>query len=164
MNTQTFLNTLTEHPNKNLLFEYAPTKFVGANYHITEVKHLNIESIDCGARTDHWKETIIQLWESPKELGKRDFMKVGKAMEIFDRVGAKKPFNSSATLKVEYGNSNFHTTQQFIESIVVDRDDLIVKLTLDETKCKANDLCGVDGKQKEDLEASTCCAPAAGCC
>ncbi len=78
MNTQTSLNTLNEHKNKDLLFQYAPNLMVGANYHITEVKHITVDSVDCGAQTDAWKETIVQLWESPNEIGKRDFMKEQK--------------------------------------------------------------------------------------
>ena len=63
MTTQEFFNTLKEHPGKSLLFQYTPGQLVGANYHITEVKHITVDSVDCGAREDSWKETIIQLWE-----------------------------------------------------------------------------------------------------
>ena len=162
MNTKTFLDTLINHQEKNLLFEYAPNKIVGANYHITEVKHLTIDSVDCGAGTDNWKETIVQLWESPKEIGKRDFMKVGKALQIFDRVGTMKPYNFEAKLKIEYGNATFHATQQFVENIVVEGENLIVKLTLDQVKCKANDKCGLPEKKLDVVEA--CCTPTSGCC
>jgi hypothetical protein len=62
MNTQSFLNTLEKHKNKELLFQYTPNLLVGTNYHITEVKHVTIDSVDCGAQTDSWKETIVQLW------------------------------------------------------------------------------------------------------
>ena len=77
--------------DKSLLFEYTPGLFVGANYHITEVKHISIDSVDCGARTDAWKETIIQLWESPNELDKKEFMSVYKALAILNKVGKMKP-------------------------------------------------------------------------
>ena len=80
MKTKELLSVLEKNQGKALLFEYAPNLLVGANYHITEVKHMKIDSVDCGGRTDGWSETIIQLWESPKELGKRDFMKVDKAL------------------------------------------------------------------------------------
>lgn len=162
MNTQTFLNTLKEHQEKNLLFEYSTNKLVGANYHITEVKHITIDSVDCGAQTDAWKETIVQLWESPKELGKRDFMKVGKALQIFDTVGNMKPYVLDAELKIEYGNTSFHATQQFIGDIEIQENDLIVKLSLDQVRCKANDKCGIPEKKLETIMAS--CEPTSGCC
>ncbi len=72
MKTNELFDLLSQHTGKSLLFEYSPGRLVQANYHITEVKHMQIDSVDCGARTDAWKETIIQLWESPEELGKTE--------------------------------------------------------------------------------------------
>ena len=72
MNTQEFFNILEEHSDKSLLFQYMPGQLVGANYHITEVKHVSVASVDCGAREDSWKQTVIQLWESPLEIGKTE--------------------------------------------------------------------------------------------
>ena len=94
MNTQTFLNTLNANLNKELLFEYAPDKFVNANYHITEIKNLIIDSVDCGGKANTWKETIVQLWENPLEIGKRSYITTTKAVEIFDRVNSIKPLYS----------------------------------------------------------------------
>ena len=74
------------------MFEYAPNLLVGANYHITEVKHITVDSVDCGAQTDSWKETIIQLWESPNELGKTEFMSAYKALAILKKVGKMKSY------------------------------------------------------------------------
>lgn len=162
MNTQTFLNTLENHKDKELLFQYAPNLLVGANYHITEVKHVTIDSVDCGAQTDSWKETIVQLWESPTELGKRDFMTAGKAMQIFDKVGSMKPYNLNSVVKIEYGNATFHAAQQFVKNIEVKEDQVIVELTLDEVGCKANELCGVPEVELQTADA--CCAPSSGCC
>ena len=63
MKTNEFLSVLKENTTKSLVFEYAPGRLVGANYHITEVKNITIDSVDCGSGTDFWKETIIfQEW------------------------------------------------------------------------------------------------------
>lgn len=43
MKTQDLFNVLEQNKDKSLLFEYAPNLFVGANYHITEVKHVSID-------------------------------------------------------------------------------------------------------------------------
>jgi len=168
MNTQTFLNLLNDNKDKDLIFEYAKNKQVGANYHITEVKHITIDSVDCGARTDTWNETIIQLWESPKELDKRDFMKVYKALAILNKVGGMRPYDLTAEIKIEYSNATFHTTQQFIDSIDVNDSNMIVKLSLDKTSCKASDICGVKETPKLEVTESGCCEPSDGsssnCC
>lgn len=70
MKTEEFLQILKQHQDKSLLFEYAPNLLVGANYHITEIKHITVDSVDCGAGVDAWKETIVQLWEDLTSLGK----------------------------------------------------------------------------------------------
>lgn len=164
MDTQTFLNILNQHKEKSLLFEYAPDLFVAANYHITEVKHITIDSVDCGAQTDSWRETIIQLWESPKEIEKKEFMKTYKALSILNKVGKMKPYIQNSELKIEYSNATFHTTQQFIKSIDAEDSNLIVRLTLDKTSCKAQDICGVPEQDLEGVTESNCCSTVGDCC
>ena len=73
MQTKELLETLESHQNKSLLFEYRQGEFVKANYHITEIKNTIVDAVDCGANTDYWKETVIQLYESPVEKDKKEF-------------------------------------------------------------------------------------------
>jgi hypothetical protein len=164
MKTSEFLSVLKQHQDKSLLFEYAPEKFVGANYHITEVKNITIDSVDCGAGTDFWKETIVQLWESPKEKGKRDYMSVYKALAILNKVDHIKPMLQDAEIKFEYSNEDFHTAQLFVDDYALDNQSLIVKLSVEKTDCKAKETCGVDPKAEVKEETSTCCSPESGCC
>ncbi len=161
MNTSDFIAVLTEHQDKSLLFEYSPGMLVGTNYHITEVKHITVDSVDCGAGADSWKETIIQLWESPNEIGKPDYMSTYKALGILRKVGKMKAYEMDATVKIEYGNSRFHTTQLHITNIEIKEGQLLIKLTVNPTDCKAKETCGVPETNK--IEA-TSCAPGSGCC
>ena len=156
MKTRELFNVLKEHQDKSLLFEYAPNLLVGANYHITEVKHTTIDSVDCGAKTDAWKETVIQLWESPSELGKREFMKVDKALEIFDRVGNMKPYELDAEVKFEYSNATFHTAQLFVNDFNIQDDNLIIKLAVEKTDCKAKSECCTPEHKAAAVEAACC--------
>jgi hypothetical protein len=164
MKTQEFFKLLEQNQDKSLLFEYAPNKLVGANYHITEVKHLMIDSVDCGLQTDAWKETIIQLWESPLELGKTEFMSVYKVLAILKKVGKMKSYVLDAEVKFEYSNATFHTAQLFVNDFAIFKNNLILKLAIEKTDCKAKDICGVS----EVLEAVTsnepCCSPDGNCC
>lgn len=162
MKTQEFLNILKEHQNKSLLFEYSAGKFVSANYHITEVKNIAIESVDCGAGTDAWKETIIQLWESPKEKDKRTYLSVDKALGILNKVNQMRPLEKEAEVKFEYSNPNFHTAQLFVNDYALDSDNLIIKLAIEKTDCKAKGSCGV--AEPATIEEEACCAPGGGCC
>ena len=143
MKTQEFLNLLKANQGKSLLFEYAPNLLVGANYHITEVKHITVDSVDCGAGTDHWKETIVQLWESPSELGKTAFMSAYKALGILSKVGRMKPYTMDAELKIEYSNATFNTAQLFVNDYEIRDQNLILKLAIAATDCKAKEACGL---------------------
>ncbi|NAY92614.1 hypothetical protein GTQ34_11860 [Muricauda sp. JGD-17] len=162
MKTAELLSVLKQHQEKNLLFEYAEGKLVGANYHITEVKNITVDSVDCGAGTDFWKETVVQLWESPKEKDKTEYMSVHKALSILDRVDAIKPMVSDAEIKFEYSNANFHTAQLFVDDFSMDQNNLTIKLAIEKTDCKAKETCDVTPKQEK--EASACCSPESGCC
>jgi len=161
MSTSEFITLLAEHQGKSLLFEYAPGMLVGTNYHITEVKHITIDSVDCGAGTDSWKETIIQLWESPTELGKPNYMSAYKALGILKKVGQMKSYEMDAPVKIEYGNAMFHATQLHITHFEAKEGQLILKLAVQPTDCKAKDTCGVP--ETTEAEANSC-APGSGCC
>ena len=161
MNTQELLNLLNAHQDKSLLFEYSKNAFVGANYHITEVKNITIDSVDCGSGTDYWKETIIQLWESPGETDKTEYMTVDKALAILSKVHRIKPMELSAEVKFEYSNSSFHTAQMFVSDFTLDNKQLILKLSINKTDCKAKEACATPA---EEVKASSCCEPESGCC
>ncbi|WP_303316892.1 DUF6428 family protein [Flavivirga abyssicola] len=165
MKTQELFKVLEQNQDKSLLFEYAPNLLVGANYHITEVKHLAIDSVDCGSQVDAWKETIIQLWESPNELGKTEYMSVYKALAILNKVGKMKSYDLDAEVKFEYSNATFHTAQLFVNDFEIRGNNLIVKLAIEKTDCKAKELCGVpEPTEAVSKEAEVCCSPDGNCC
>ncbi len=165
MKTQEFFKILDEHQGKSLVFKYAPNKLIGANYHITEVKHLTIDSVDCGSQTDAWKETIIQLWESPSEMDKRDYMIAYKALAILKKVGTIKPYVLDAEVKFEYSSATFHTAQLFVNDFEIQNDNLIIKLAIEKTDCKAKEICGISEALEPVLESNEpCCSPNGNCC
>jgi len=159
MTTQELFKILEQHQDKALMFEYAPNQFVGANYHITEVKHVTVDSVDCGSGTDFWKETIIQLWESPSEIGKRDFMSVYKALSILKKVGKMKPYALETEVKFEYSNDTFHTAQLFVNDFEINGQNLIIKLGVEKTNCKAKDACcAPEVRETANSNTQPCCA------
>lgn len=165
MKTKEVINLFKEHQGKSLLFEYQPNEFVKANYHITEVKHIKIDSVDCGAREDAWNETIIQLWESPKEIGKTEFMSVYKALSILNKVGRMRPYDLESEVKFEYSNDTFHTAQLFVNDFEIRDNNLMIKLAVEKTDCKAKEECGIP---EEKIAVATneepCCTPDGNCC
>lgn len=161
MKTITFLDLLKEHQGKSLLFEYQPGAYVGANYHITEVKNITVDSVDCGAGVDHWKETIVQLYESPLELDKTEFMSAYKALSILKKVDRMRPMDLDAELRVEYSNDKFHTAQLFVNDYEINQKQLVFNLAAQKTDCKAKEACGIP-EPAQDI--ASCCSPQSGCC
>ena len=139
---------------------------VKANYHITEVKNIIVDSVDCGTGTDFWKETVVQLWESPSELGKTEFMSASKALGILNKVDRIKPMVKDAELKLEYSNDTFHTAQLYVAGYLVTDDAIRFLLSVQKTDCKAKETCGVPETVEENNVKTTVtsCAPGSGCC
>ena len=156
-----FIDALSANKDKELLFEYAPGLLVGANYHITEVKSAHIDSVDCGGVADSWDETVIQLWESPEEIGKKDYMKVTKALQKLQIVSKVKAFKMNSKVKIKYSNSQFHTANLDVKSVIVKDDQLIFSLHVLSTDCKAKELCGIQVIAEGE---GASCAPGSGCC
>ena len=162
MKTNEFLSLLQENPNKSLLFEYKNGYYIAANYHITEVKNISIDAVDCGANTDFWKETIIQLWESPLEKDKREYMTTNKAMGILNKVDKLKPMERDVEVKFEYSNPNFHKAQLFVNGFDLEENKIIMRLGVEQTDCKAKETCGVP--TETTIKEEACCSPDSGCC
>ncbi|MFD0861126.1 DUF6428 family protein [Sungkyunkwania multivorans] len=163
MKTSEFLQTLQANQEKSLLFQYMPNQLVGANYHITEVKNIMVESVDCGARSDSWNETVIQLWESPSEIGKTEYMTAYKALAILKKVDRMRAMDQEAEVKFEYGNALFHTAQLFVNDFEIKGSNLIVNLAVTKTDCKAKEDCGIPETVSSE-SASAACLPGSGCC
>jgi len=162
MKTQEFLSLLKENQNKKILFEYKKGSLVGANYHITEIKNIIIDAVDCGAGTDYWKETIVQLWESPTEKDTAEYMSGFKALDILNKVDHIKPMEKNAEIKFEYSNANFHTAQLHVLSHQKNEQFLLFNLSVQQTDCKAKDACGIPVETEND--SNTSCTPGSGCC
>ncbi|HEY1009884.1 MAG TPA: DUF6428 family protein [Daejeonella sp.] len=180
MNWKAFKEQLLANPDLDLQFQYAENKWVDASYHITEIKQAPITSVDCGGVKNAWTEIIVQLWE-PGEKQQERAMKVSKALSIVQIVEKVLPLNPTATVKIEFGNSQFDTRQMFPGTISANGGNLIVDLQPDFTQCKAinrggscgttdtgEECCAPVEKPKVEMKnlavAADCCTPGGGCC
>ncbi|WP_276347926.1 DUF6428 family protein [Daejeonella sp. JGW-45] len=180
MNWKAFKEQLVANPDLDLQFQYAENKWVDASYHITEIKQAPITSVDCGGVKNSWTEIIVQLWE-PGEKQQERAMKVRKALSIVEIVETALPLNPTATVKIEFGNSQFDTRQMFPGTISINGENLIVDLQPDFTQCKAinrggscgttnsgEECCAPTEKPKVEMKnlavATDCCTPGGGCC
>ena len=157
MTTKEFLDLLSENQEKQLVFEYAKGQFVPKAYHITEVKNLYFESVDCGGIEHEERQTIVQLWTSPVEF-KNKYMESGKALKIMEKVDGIRPINRDTELFFEYGNSQLPTSNYSVKKVKVEDDKVVLKMYVQPTACKPAEL-----KNIENL-ATACCGSSSKCC
>lgn len=75
---------------------------IGSGYHVTELKLAQIVSIDCGARTSSWSETVLQLLDGQG----RSHMPVGKFAGILAQSVRKVDGLGASPAFVEFGHLN----------------------------------------------------------
>lgn len=153
MTTQTFLDLLANNPQKELVFEYEANQFIPV-YHITEVKNVHFESIDCGGNAHEEYQTITQLWISPKDFLEKKCMTAEKALKIYNIVDGVKPMRRETQIFFEYGYKDLRTSIYSIEEVVETSDQLIIKMFVPKTACKPAQEVIEKGQA-----ALNCCAP-----
>ncbi len=148
---QAFLNMLEPHVGKPLIFSLNGETLVHEGYHVTEVKAVTVEAMDCGGRADAWRETVVQLWNGGGEevCG---FMTVGRFLDIYRRVAASVPVRGDAKLRFEYGDAHHPTVQYFVESVDARPDRVVVNLAYPAVSCKPND-------ERLAAGGAGCCGP-----
>ncbi|WP_442588430.1 DUF6428 family protein [Pedobacter sp. AW31-3R] len=179
VNWKSFKETLAQHPDLTLQFQYAENQWVDPSYHITEIKQAPIVSVDCGGVMNSWTEIIVQLWE-PEPAEQERAMTVSKALSIVDLVEKSLPLNPLATVKIEFGNSQFDTRQLFPNDFIISGGNLIIDLRPGAVQCKAmerGESCGTKTTGEECCPAEKpkvelinfaaggdVCTPGSGCC
>jgi Family of unknown function (DUF6428) len=74
--TRLFLDILhAARPDQQLVFQLNEAPLVAAGYHVTELKAVTYNTMDCGGVAGAWEETVIQLW-NPGDEPERDYMTV----------------------------------------------------------------------------------------
>ena len=135
MKTQEFLTLLEDNQEAGLTFEYQKGKFVPDTYHITEVKNVTIDSVDCGGNPDSYKQTVVQLWV-PKNEKQRKPWTAKKALSIFNKVDGMTPLVADTDIFFEFGNDEIPTSNFSIEGIDNTNGKISVQLYVPATACK----------------------------
>ena len=148
MITDDFIVQLRRAPGKPLLFVNGKGDNIHANYHLTEIKAAKFDTVDCSGETNHWNETIMQLWVPAGESSEK-FMTAGKFLSIYEKVGCMIDVDPTAEIRFEYGDENFFPSNYHVDSVLAETDALRVELRPPQTTCKARD--------RRASEAGCCC-------
>ena len=135
MKTNDFLELLSNNPDAELTFEYDKGKFIPDTYHITEVKNVTINSVDCGGNPDSYKQTIVQLWIPKAEKNEKPWT-AQKVLSIFNKVDQMTPINRETEVFFEFGNDEIRTSNFSVENIDLSNGKVNVQLYVHPTVCK----------------------------
>ncbi|GGZ12534.1 hypothetical protein GCM10007049_00280 [Echinicola pacifica] len=156
MKTKEFIDLLNSQSAKVLTFEYASGMEVRADFHITEIKNVDFNTVDCGGLANQWSETHVQLWENDT-LEPEHQVNTDKALKIFEAVEKVRPTYKDTELYFEYSNPQFGLTILPVDQVQISDNRVLVVLGQSNTTCKAKDRASTD----EEKAAACCGTPAA---
>ncbi|MBX3737008.1 MAG: hypothetical protein KF715_09985 [Candidatus Didemnitutus sp.] len=175
MKTSAFLSSLRAHAALPVVFRSGSVE-IAPQYHLTEVKRVAYETMDCGAQTHRWSETQFELWV-PSLTGDqpgRDHMPAGKFLAIIDRVEKELPLDGDTPARIFVALGDAPAALYDIASVHAVDGRLHIELTADRARCKAAErrtatltggCCGSDHGDGNGCCASESAAqPAAACC
>ncbi len=138
MTTSTFLTALRAHADLPLSFRSGQST-LAPGYHLTEIKRVSSETMDCGGALHQLAENQFELWVPPLigRLTARPPMPAGKFLAIVDRVEASLPLSGDAPARVYVQFSDQPPALHEIELIEADQDRLWVDVVPVRTRCKA---------------------------
>lgn len=145
MNTSSFLASLRAHPGLPLVFR-AGGRIIPAGYHLTEVKRVTYQTMDCGALRHDWSENQFELW-APAPAGAlpaRGHMPADKFLRIVDRVEGELPLAGDALARIHTSFDGQPAALYDVTAITPGADGLWIELAPDRTRCKAAERRGAD--------------------
>ena len=151
MTLNDFLNALHEQPAEAPLVFTTSEGPIGAGYHITELKSLDIKSIDCGGRTSDWTEVQIQLLDGAG----RSHLSAGKSAKILEHSLKAIPDMAESELCFEYAPGNNGLRRYIPTQPIWAEGHVEMRLTEDGAQCKAAAFSGT---------TASCCGASARCC
>jgi len=181
MNTSSFLTALRANSNLPLVFR-AGRETVNPGYHLTEVKRVSYETMDCGAMTHRWSESQFEIWVPAlaEVTPGRGHLPAEKFLTIIDRVESELPLNGDTTARIHASFDGQPAGLYDIEAVNTRDGELWIELTPDRTRCKAAErrvaaaagaCCGTNAEESEEKERASSCGcgsekaeTAAACC
>jgi Family of unknown function (DUF6428) len=157
MKTSEFLDALRSRPELPLEFSTAAGS-VPAGYHLTEVKRVVHDTVDCGSMAHSWTENHFELWSPADSEPGSTAMRAGRFLSIVEKVQSVLSIDERAEARV-FGSVGGGPDQLHeVASIETRNNSITVHLEPVSAQCKARD-------RREEVEggsSSGCCTMAAG--
>lgn len=139
MTLQLFLETLEANPAKRLSFVLPDGTNLRGDLHITEVKNITVESVDCGSNNHAFRETVIQLWVNAASAKPAEWT-TDKALSILKKVQSGRPLVPGSELFFEYGDAERPTISYSIGELSNSAEQIELRLAVKPVQCKPGTL------------------------
>lgn len=164
MSGLSFAPQLEAAPTKPLRFTVGGQQLVPNDFHVTEIKNVSVESLDCGGGASAWQEVVIQLW-SPCGNDATEPMTAEKFSKILAKAGALHLLDGEH-VRFEYGAAGTPAIQYTLGGLRAAGDALDVELVTPHVACKPAERRQLD--ELSMVQDSACCvsktSSAKGCC
>lgn len=151
------------NPALPLVFAFGGER-INPGYHVTEVKHAAVRSLDCGRGSDQWDELVVQLLDG-SPASDEEHMSGGKFLGIVNAALSSLTIQQPTELFFEFSPGNTAIRKLRIESAQSDDQQAVVTLGPEQAVCKPFQRAKLAGAQ---TGATTgCCGPAqttSSCC
>ncbi len=150
-----FIAALKDNADAALVFAVNGNRIRGG-YHITELNHAAVQSVDCGGNQDGWDETVIQLLDGHSDEG---HMTAGKFSLIAQKSLGAIPALALGRLRFEYAPQNGPAQVFTAGQLSPGKNDVTVELNPEFTACKPTQTTlGCCGANANTTQSSGCCA------
>ncbi len=136
MKLQALQETLLRHRDKQVRFILPGGRAIPAEFHVTEVGYVVVNSIDCGGTVRQRETCLLQLWVSATD--KRHRLSAKKLGAILESAGKLIP-SREMPVEVEYEARVF--AQYSVDGVESDQGELRFELGPKHTDCLARDVC-----------------------
>lgn len=162
METNVILSLMESSSEKAMRFFLRGKQLVPNDFHVTEVKRLSVESLDCGGGASTWQELVVQLW-SPRGDNTQAAMTAGKFLSILRRAEAAEQLDGNS-LRFEYGDTGEPAVQYHFDHMASEGETLAVHLTPPHVACKPHERTRFT--ELSVVQNGACCAPGSAevCC
>jgi hypothetical protein len=146
-------DVLSANEKKTMRFLLPNGQSIPADFHITEVGHVQKNFIDCGGAVRSQSACVLQAWVAANDKGHRlEAGKLGAILKLADKLLSR----GDLDVEVEY---EAPVISQFpIIDCRVAGGEIVFKLSPKHTDCLAKESCGLESSSCTPDEEKSCCA------
>jgi hypothetical protein len=155
MNLQEFKQTLTQHPEHELVIQFDSGQQVAPHFHVTEIGKVTKDFVDCGGTRRSTVSCVLQT------LVANDFDHRLKSDKLAKIIGLASVLGLDDSLPMEVEIQTDTIGVYGFSTAAANDGKLVFKLASKQTACLAPDTCGLDVLPVAGQ--SDCCGET-GCC